>query len=460
MTRDITPPPQTPFASGTVEAMSLSMTDDNAIIRIDTGGESPSDTEGSRNPPDSNEPLSELVSTFERYFVLPHGAAVALALWVLHTHMYRDFYYTPRLIIRSAVMRSGKTSVLMVVGKLAIRAVMTADATPAVVFRLIASKDLTLILDEADTKDFAEYRSIINAGYRKDGCVLRCDPNSLEPREFPVFGPIVIGGNGRLPQTIEDRGVIITMKRKLKSEKVERIREDRLGHLVALNQKCACWVTKHRKAIAEIDPPVPEALNDRAADNWRPLLAIAEAVGGEWPQRARNAALALDCDSGGDGLDVLLLSDIRQAFATQEVDVLISTELLEYLNGRDDRPWSEINKGTNMTAPQLAHRLKPFEIAPKQLWTKGRDAKGKKNERGYEISQFKDAFARYLDDLPARPLEPKVAAENGGFSHQQAPEVSRQFARDSAEKAGSSTLAGNPGEAPSGEVEEASDGAA
>ena len=442
--------------------MSLSMTDDNAIMRIDTGGESPSEAEGSGYSPDLTEPLSELVSTFERYIVLPRGASVALALWVLHTYMYRDFYFTPRLAIISPVKQCGKTSCLRLLKALALNSVMAAHVTPAAMFRLIASRDLTLLVDEADTflKANPDYRSIINSGHSQDGAVWRCDGEKNEPKEFRTFGPVTIALIGRLPDTIEDRSIIISLVRKQKHQQVERMREDRLAHLAKLAKRCGDWVAVNRGSIAAHDPKVPKALSDRAADNWRPLLAIADHIGGKWPRLAREAALELDRGANDDvSHEILLLADIREIFISHGDGPQSSAKLLSALNDREDRPWSESNAGGPMTPPQLANRLRPFEITPKQHWSRGREGKGK-NERGYELSQFADAFRAYLDDLPARPLEPKIAAENGGFPHQQAPNVGPQFARDSAEKAGSSGLAGNPGEAPSGEVEEASDGAA
>jgi uncharacterized protein DUF3631 len=51
-----------------------------------------------------------------------------------------------------------------------------------------------------------------------------------------------------------------------------------------LRHKCARWVADHAGALKDARPDVPEALSDRARDNWTPLLAIAEAIGGEWTE--------------------------------------------------------------------------------------------------------------------------------------------------------------------------------
>ena len=54
-------------------------------------------------------------------------------------------------------------------------------------------------------------------------------------------------------------------------------------------------------------------LHDRAADNWRPLFAIADLAGGNWPTLARQVAVRLS--EGGAEQDasvrVQLLMDIK-----------------------------------------------------------------------------------------------------------------------------------------------------
>jgi hypothetical protein len=44
------------------------------------------------------------------------------------------------------------------------------------------------------------------------------------------------------------------------------------------------WVAGNADVIREREPIIPEAIVNRAADNWAPLLAIAEVIGGRpWP---------------------------------------------------------------------------------------------------------------------------------------------------------------------------------
>ena len=138
---------------------------------------------------------------------------------------------------------------------------------------------------------------------------------------------------------------------------------------------------------------MPGELHDRAADNWRPLLAIADLAGGEWPGRARHAALVMaGANEGEDGsLRTLLLRDIRDLFTSRGVARLRSEEIVEALVQMEDRPWSEWGRGRSpMTTPALAKQLKPFKVKPRQFKHEG------KKIRGYEFAELNEVFTRYL----------------------------------------------------------------
>ena len=44
--------------------------------------------------------------------------------------------------------------------------------------------------------------------------------------------------------------------------------------------------------VGEAWPALPEGVTDRRAEAWEPLIAIADAAGGTWPERARVASVA------------------------------------------------------------------------------------------------------------------------------------------------------------------------
>jgi hypothetical protein len=196
---------------------------------------------------------------------------------------------------------------------------------------------------------------------------------------------------GKLHPTLQDRSIEIPLKRRLPSEKVEKLKA---FNGEEIRRKCLRWVQDHTEDIRRLEPEVPKGLNDRAVDNWDPLLTIAEVAGGKWPQSARETAIALSGEEGheDDSYGVQLLGDIRQLFKEQNTDRLSSEEIVEALVRMEDRPWAEYPKGQPITKNGVARVLKPFEVKPKQL----RFRDGRSGISGYELGWFHDAFSRYL----------------------------------------------------------------
>jgi hypothetical protein len=158
----------------------------------------------------------------------------------------------------------------------------------------------------------------------------------------------------------------------------------------------ARWAADQLSALTEADPTMPHGFVNRAADNWRPLLAVADAANGGWPARAREAAARLSADDDdSQHAGALLLSDLRDAFTQRNTAVLFTAEILGVLAKIDERPWPEFRNGNAITARQVAALLKPYGIKPK---TVRRDTT---TEKGYRREWFDDAFARYLPP-PAR----------------------------------------------------------
>ena len=113
--------------------------------------------------------------------------------------------------------------------------------------------------------------------------------------------PKAIALIGNLPETLEDRSIVIPMRRKARHEKVARMRHAQLfKELEPLRRMAARWAKDNLEGLRDADPPLPEELHDRAADNWGPLVAIADLSGGVWPKEARDAVRSL---SGGDDDD-------------------------------------------------------------------------------------------------------------------------------------------------------------
>jgi putative DNA primase/helicase len=268
------------------------------------------------------------------------------------------------------------------------------------VFRAVEKYTPTLLIDEADTflRDKDELRGILNSGHtRANAFVVRTVGDDHEAATFSTWSPVAVAMIGRLPATLEDRALVIRMRRRTPAEKVERLRADRLHELEPLRRKAARFAADNLVRIGAADPPIPPFASDRTADNWRPLLAIADAAGGPWPKRAREAARQLAGDElQEDGDGVLLLGDIHDLFVCDGTDRLTSDRIVQALKEMEERPWPEFRHGQPITARQAARLLKPFDISPKVIkLTPGHTA------RGYHHDDFEDAFDRYLASASA-----------------------------------------------------------
>jgi Protein of unknown function (DUF3631) len=345
--------------------------------------------------------LSHICLAFRNYLVLPNGYAETLALWVVHTHAFQCFAHSPRLAITSPEKGCGKTTTLDILNELVARPLPTSNATTAAIFRTIEKAEPTLLIDEADTflKDNEELRGILNAGHRRGGQILRTVGEHHEPRQFSTWAPAAIAMIGRLPDTLEDRSVSISLRRKKPKERVHQFRSDRCDDLRILARKAGRWAADGREALSAADPDTGMLVN-RVADNWRPLLAIADLAGGEWPGLARTIAETAESGKQDQSKRSMVLRDIRDYFAADPaVDRVRSMDLADALGKLENRPWSEWRNGKPMTPAALARLLSPFGISP------GTKRDGNSTFKGYLVSDFDEVFESYLPNEAVTPSQ-------------------------------------------------------
>ena len=344
-----------------------------------------------------SEVLHELAEVFSRYIALPGGAPDALALWCAHTHAFDEFVCSPRLNISSPDKQCGKTTLRDVVGMFVPRALETENLSVAVLFRITESHKPTLLADECDAwlRENEELRGLLNAGHRRGGKALRCEGEGNEVRAFSVFAPAVLCGIGSLPGTLHDRSIVIRLARAKPGEVCERFDSRRTQREKELASKLARFCTDNRTLFGTSDPELPAGVFNRLADNWRPLFAVAEIAGGEWPRRVASAFAQLSSrdDMDAQGLGVMLLTDIQKVFEDVQSDRLFSKELVARLCSMTDRTWPEAHRGRPITEAWLARRLRPFDIRSSDLRI------GPNHAKGYERTDFAEAFDRYLFPL-------------------------------------------------------------
>jgi hypothetical protein len=354
----------------------------------------------------------EAIAALLRQFVVfrnVHQVAAA-ALYVAHTYAIEAADVTPYLIVTSAQKQSGKTRLLEVLELLVCKPAFVSHISEAALYRTIAAERPTLLFDEFDAvfgkRAAAErnegLRAVVNAGHRRGAAVRRCvgEGRKLRVEKFDVFCAKVLAGIGTVPDTISDRGIHIRLQRRGPGETVSRFRARYVEPDAAdLRSALSEWGEASLEYLGDARPSLPDQLDDRQQDAWEPLLAIADLAAGDWPERARVAAVELaEADASDEPLGILLLGHLRETFNGH--DRLATEDVLRALIERDDAPWAEwwakdvSDDRIRGPAARLARLLKPFEVAPKVY----RD--GALTVRGYARDALEGPWSRYLSPHP------------------------------------------------------------
>lgn len=371
-------------------------------------------------PIDPAQLLDEVSATIQRYIVLDTEQAQAAALWCALTWFIDVVEVAPLAIINAPEKSCGKTQLLTVLGRMAYRPLPASNASASALFRAVELWKPTILIDEADTffRDNAELQGMVNAGYLRDGYVLRSEAvgDNFVPRMFSVFSAKAIAGialEKHLSDATMSRGVLFNLRRKLSHESVNRLRNADRDIFVGTAKKLARFAADYSQHVRLARPALPDALSDRDQDNWEPLLAIASCAGDVWLARATAAALKLSGTSEKvAGIGNELLADIQHVFESQKLDKISTAKLIEELCIDQEGAWAAYNRGKQITSRQFAKLLKPYGIASKSIRVKTDTPKG------FELSQFSDAFERYLStpqNLPQHPQHPLNTSKRGAL---------------------------------------------
>ena len=353
--------------------------------------------------------LDWILGYLKRFVSLSLEQARVVALWVVHTYLIDAADFTPYLAINSPEKQSGKTRLLEVLRLLVREPWFTGHVTAAVLVRKIDAVAPTLLLDESDAafsgdETYTEaLRGVLNTGYERGGCHSMCigQGATITYQDFSTFCPKAIAGIGRLPDTVEDRSIPIRLKRAPRGT-VERFRK-RTAEIQVQEQvaQIAAWCKSHVEELKKARPAIPTALSDRQADVCEPLLAIADAVGGEWPKSARKALLKLcvGAQANDGSIGVRLLQDIQTVFTEKKVHEMASVALCDSLALIEVSSWGEWSHGKPISPAKLARLLKEFDIYPTPF--PGGQI------RGYRLSDFREAFSRYIPLQSVTVSEPQ-----------------------------------------------------
>lgn len=356
--------------------------------------------------------LDSLVSYLRQYLVCDDHQFTILALWIVHTFTFKEFPTTAYLDISSPEPQCGKTRCLELLNQLCDSASFVTGASPATLINRLLSErsmeeiefedgelfynppDCHLLDDCQHTFGPSERQPLVamlNSGSRKSTRYM------LGSVEYGLFGPKAFAGNARLVRSLASRCIPIIFRRKKPSEMVARfdpgapLPPEIAAARNSLNSIVPDWIAEFAD---ETPHNLPPGLTAHQQDCAEPLLHVANAIGGHWPDRAR-AAIVAAFELVEDSEPVQLLADIRASFLLHGNPVHLTTaDLLASLISCDDRPWSSWPANPLKSSRRLGGLLSPFQIGPSNL-----KIEPGKVLKGYRLKDFQDSWERYLSPL-------------------------------------------------------------
>ena len=260
----------------------------------------------------------------------------------------------------------------------------------------------TLLLDEVEalnsrnkSETVLTILAILNAGHRKGATIARCHGQKHELKHFPVYGPKAFAVIGRLPDTLTDRRIVITMQRRTADQRVERFLAPRAkadtkamrGHLASFGQTYHGAIEQAYNRLLDADL---KFLGDRDADLWMPLFAVCTVAAPGRVAELKQCAVALSASKAGDDTDdslqLRLLVDIREAWPKDERQ-WDTASLIAGLKALEESPWAS---ECELTPRKLARMLRRFDVEARKIRT------GERTLRGYLYEELSLAFSRYL----------------------------------------------------------------
>jgi hypothetical protein len=283
-----------------------------------------------------------------------------LAVWSIATYFYPLFSHFGYLFLHSRFPRSGKTRVEEVLSHVCFEATLPLNAPTVPTLRDTAAEGHTLVLDtlerwkEKNSEAYGAAMELLDAGFRNGGTVAKmvaAGDGKWRREMFPVYAPYVLAAIAKdsLTDTALDRSFAIEMHRKPTTIKKQKYSFHRCEmECEPLRDDLYRWALENARALAatyesaELEGEVDALeLNDRAADIWKPLLAVARVLQSDeaWPQltslavemcrdpeaaeRARIGAIARALRKlvNGDGAAVGITSDFVTRLDADGLDV-------------------------------------------------------------------------------------------------------------------------------------------
>jgi putative DNA primase/helicase len=347
-------------------------------------------------PVNTCELLDTTAAQFEKYIIVHDRVIVPIIpLWFAFAWVHEIAAFSPLLNFQAADAEAGKSAATEVATRLTPRGYMIVKPTGPSLYRLVDRAHPTLGVDDAD-KLLAEDRDlamIVRASWKRGVYIPRVVQG--EVHLFDAFGPRCLNGIdllAHLDAATRTRCITIQLLPKLEGEIVTSIRyagEDE--NFIILRRKFLRWATDNMAALKAARPRMPEGFFSRLEENYHLLFAIADLAAGDWPKKARAAAVRLSREHNEPSLGKRLLAIFYTLFVrhgpqltSRQAEQLTPAEDDEFDNYRDhDRP---INKF------EIAKLLRPYQVFPRLIHPRG----GHTADRGWNADSFEIAFKHYL----------------------------------------------------------------
>ncbi len=372
-------------------------------------------------PVEAKDVLDEVCATVQRFVWLKPSQCRAAALWIVLTYLQDAVDILPILLITSPEENCGKTTLLKLVFYLSNRPVPAGNISAAAIFRTVKDIAPTMTLDEADTylQENEEMRGVIDSGHEREfAWVIRTAMEGEDTVYFSTWCPKALAMIGLPKRTILSRAIHVRLERKTGEAKTEKLKKKHYQELAELRRKISRLANDVREQVRVFES---DLLENRAGDNWQPLLAIANTGGDDWVIEAVRAAQHMakkdvqDSKSVGryllESLD-RIIKEVREergkaAPEQGELGVPIETEriflptldLLEELNKDQEAPWQESDKGSKaeLTAHRLAALLRQYDVKSNQVRQPSKSG-STPNPHGYWSDDLEKAIEKYARD--------------------------------------------------------------
>jgi hypothetical protein len=229
--------------------------------------------------------------------------------------------------------------------------------------------------------------AVLNAGHSREASKIVRKGGTCD-----VFGFKVLSAIGELPAATVDRAIVITFVRKGKDVTVTRYKPQPGDDACALHGMIYRFWLDNAAHIDEGNVPEPDVENDRAKDNWRPLLATARLFGPGVLEEALEAAKELTRNEDDNPHIVEeFISDVVRVFVEDRGPFVSSEKLLQDLCKDVERPWATYSRGRPLTFRDLASLMRKAKVPVGEQFNDGT-----KNMRGYwrkDLQQLVDGYA-------------------------------------------------------------------